>query len=96
MLALSEVDDVEEVVDKDFVRIEPRLKVERKWNVIDDKVASNYTRPTTESFVNCVSIGGWANMTPAKVFNMELPRNEFRLWSQLTSKNLIKKNKLAV
>ena len=92
----SSDDDVEEVVDKDFVRIEPRLKVERKWNVIDDKVASNYTRPTTESFVNCVSIGGWANMTPAKVFNMQLPRNEFRLWSQLTSKNLIKKNKLAV
>ena len=79
-------------VDKDFVRIEPRIKVERKWEVVDDVRETNYSRPITPSFVNPVEINEWKNLSAWDIFKLQLPENELERWAQYTSKNLIKLN----
>ena len=80
----------ESAIDRDFVRIEPRIKVERKWEVVEDVRETNYSRPITPSFVNPVEINEWKNLSPWEIFEIQLPENEFGRWAQFTSKNLIK------
>ena len=46
-----------------------------------------------DSFVTTVPIGGWGDMSPADIFFMQLPRNEFEIWCKETSKNLIEKKR---
>ena len=87
----NDSDDEEE--DPDFVRKDPRTKEIIKWELIDNHSSTNYTRPITESFVNCVQLGGWSSMTPAEVFFMQLPDNELEIWCAETSKNLLKEKK---
>ena len=79
--------------DLDFVRVEPRTKEERVWTVVRDVRSTNYCRPYTQPFVNCVSISEWKDLTPWNLFEMQLPRNEFELWAELTSRNLKKLKK---
>ena len=90
----AESDDEEE--DKDFVRIEPRTKIKRKWEVVENHTETSFNRPKMESYVNCVPIGGWTNLSPSDVFFMQLPKNELDIWCTETSKNLLKEKKKAI
>ena len=74
--------------DLDFVRVDPRTKEERVWKVVRDVRSTNYCRPYTQPFVNCVSISEWKDLTPWNLFEMQLPRNEFELWAELNSRKL--------
>ena len=93
---LSSDDDSSEgdndVVDKDFLRVEPRIKVESKWNVVDEVRETNYSKAVIPSFVNTVEINEWKNKTPWDIFQLQLPENEFALWAKYTSKNLLQIN----
>ena len=84
-------EEEDEEVDIDFVRKEPRTSIERIWEVVDEVRSSDYSRALTESHVNCVSMHHWKDLTPWKLFELQLPEGEFELWSRFTSKNL--KNK---
>ena len=63
---------------------------ERVSKVVDEVRESNYCRPFTESFVNCVNINEWKDLSPWDLFEMQLPKDEIDLWAKLTSRNLKK------
>ena len=65
-----------------WTRKDPRKKVDCVWKLIEDHRSTSYTRPITSSYVNNVRHGDWANLTPYEIFNLQLPEEEFELWTR--------------
>ena len=82
----EESNDAED--DTDFIRIEPRTKIERKWEVVTDEIKSTNYRGNCPSFVNFVNKNDWQRMSPWDIFELQLPKNELKSWAEYTSKNL--------
>ena len=76
-----------------WIRMDNRMKVERRWTFQPDGVAgTTYSRPRDSSYFMNIQANEWNDITPTDIFLRNLPANELQLWVTHTNPVLASKN----